>query len=84
MYVAFLQYRIKRLHSVDNIFIGHDAAQAKKFAAETFHVKKPLEQEAEGSAEGDDDDEPSALLDKIRLRVYEFIRMSSPPIHDKR
>jgi len=59
----------------DNIFVGHDAAQAKKFAAETYHVKKPLEQEAEGSAEGDDDDEPSALLDKIRLKVYEFIHL---------
>lgn len=62
---------------VDNIFIGHDAAQAKKFAAETFHVKKPLEQAAEGSDDSEDDDEPSALVDKIRLKVYEFIRESS-------
>lgn len=59
----------------DNIFIGHDAAQAKKFASETFHVKKPLEQAAEGSADEDDDDEPSALVDKIRLKVYEFIHL---------
>jgi hypothetical protein len=35
-----------------------------------------LEQEAEGSAETEDDDEPSALVDKIRLKVYEFIRKS--------
>lgn len=62
------------MYAVDNIFVGHDAAQAKKFAAETFHVKKPLEQAAEGSADEDDDDEPSALVDKIRLKVYEFIR----------
>ncbi|NXD32345.1 CALX protein, partial [Spelaeornis formosus] len=28
----------------DNIFIGHDEAQAKAFAKETYHVKKPIEQ----------------------------------------
>ena len=60
---------------VDNIFIGHDEAQAKSFAKETFHVKKPIEQEAEGSTpEVEDDEEASTLIDKIRLRVYEFIR----------
>ena len=59
--------------SVDNIFVGHDAAAAKKFADETYHVKKAVEKEAEGSSD-DDDEEPTTLLDKARLRVYEFIR----------
>lgn len=58
----------------DNILIGHDEAEAKKFAKETFHVKKPIEQEAEGSAPDEDDEEAETLVDKIRLRVYEFIR----------
>lgn len=59
----------------DNIFVGHDAAAAKTFAKETYHVKKPVEQEAEGSSPDEDDEEAGAtLVDKIRLRVYEFIR----------
>lgn len=61
--------------SVDNIYISHDPAQAKAFAEETFHVKKPIEQEAEGSAEPEEEDgEASSLVDKLRLKVYEFIR----------
>lgn len=66
--------------SVDNIYVGHDAAEAKAFAKETYHVKKPIEQEAEGSKEDSDDDDessPSRLLDKIRLRIYEFTRQLS-------
>ncbi|KAK1923820.1 ER-associated protein catabolism-related protein [Papiliotrema laurentii] len=60
----------------DNIFIGHDEAQAKAFAKETYHVKKPIEQEAEGSAPEEDDEEGSTLVDKVRLRVYEFIHLA--------
>ncbi|EIW72285.1 calnexin [Tremella mesenterica] len=58
----------------DNIYISHDPEEAKAFAKETFHVKKPIEKEAEGSAE-DEDEEPSTLLDKIRLKIYEFIHL---------
>ncbi|OCF37028.1 calnexin [Kwoniella heveanensis BCC8398] len=60
----------------DNIFVGHDASQAKKFADETFHVKKPIEKAAEGSLEDEDLDQPSTLVDKIRLKVYEFIHLA--------
>lgn len=61
----------------DNIFIGHDEAAAKEFAKETYHVKKPIEQEAEGSAPDEEDvEEGSTLVDKIRLRVYEFIHLA--------
>jgi calnexin len=49
---------------------------AKKFAEETYHVKKPIEKEAEGSVEEDDEDAASTLVDKVRLKVYEFIRES--------
>ncbi|GFZ50221.1 Calnexin homolog [Saitozyma sp. JCM 24511] len=59
----------------DNIFVGHDEAAAKKFADETFHVKRPIEKEAEGSAEEEEELEPSTLVDKIRLKVYEFIHL---------
>ncbi|TYJ56812.1 hypothetical protein B9479_002422 [Cryptococcus floricola] len=59
----------------DNLYIGHDVDQAKKFAAETFHVKKPLEKAAEGSTE-DDDDEPETLVDQVRLKIYEFINLA--------
>lgn len=37
-------------------------------------MKKPIEQEAEGSAPDEDEEEAETLVDKIRLRVYEFIR----------
>lgn len=61
------------------MYIGHDAAQAKKFAEETYHVKKPIEKEAEGSNE-DELEEPSSLIDKVQLKVYEFLRkLPSPP-----
>jgi len=65
-----------RFGLVDNIFIGHDVAAAKEFAKETYHLKKPIEQEAEGSAPEDDDAEAESLIDKARLKVYEFIRES--------
>ncbi|ORX38009.1 ER-associated protein catabolism-related protein [Kockovaella imperatae] len=56
----------------DNIYVGHSEEDAKEFAKTTYHVKKPIEQAAEGSV--DEDEEPSGLVDKIRLRVYEFLR----------
>lgn len=55
----------------DNIYIGTDPAEAKKFADETFHVKKPIEQAAEGSTP-DDDEANLSLSDKVRLKIYEF------------
>ena len=61
-------------HAVDNIFVGHNEADAKAFAQSTYHVKKPLEQAAEGSSSDDDDAEPTGIVDKLRLRMYEFIR----------
>lgn len=60
---------------VDNILISHDPEDAKRLAKETFHIKKPIEQEAEGSApEEEDEEEKISTLDKYRLRVYEFLR----------
>ena len=63
---------VHRSSAVDNIYISHDPEEAKKFAQDTYHVKKPLEKAAEGSEE--EDEEPSTLVDKIRLKVYEFLR----------
>ncbi|ADV22283.1 calnexin [Cryptococcus gattii Ru294] len=60
----------------DNLYIGHDAAQAKKFAEETYHVKKPIEKEAEGSNE-EELEEPSSLVDKVQLKVYEFLHLAT-------
>lgn len=65
------------METVDNILIGHDAAEAKSLAKETYHVKKAIEKEAEGSVDADEDVQATTLLDKARLRVYEFIRESS-------
>jgi len=60
----------------DNIFVGHDAAAAKEFAKETFHVKKPIENEAAGAVDEDVEEEPSTLVDKARLKVYEFVHLA--------
>ena len=40
-------------------------------------MKKPIEKDAEGSAEVDDEDTPITMIDNIRLKVFEFIRESS-------
>jgi calnexin len=62
--------------SVDNIYVGHDAADAKKFASETYHVKKAIEKELEGSDSDEIEIQPKTLLEKVQLKVYEFIRES--------
>lgn len=60
----------------DNIFIGHDEKQAKKFAEETYDIKRPIEMEAEGSVEEDDESAPEGLVDKIRFRIDEFVNLA--------
>ncbi|KAK4684067.1 calnexin, partial [Tremellales sp. Uapishka_1] len=59
----------------DNIYVGHSADEAKQLAKETYHVKKAIEREAEGSVEEDEGEEPTTLLDRLRLKVYEFIEL---------
>lgn len=48
----------------DNIYIGHDEAQAKTFQKETFDIKKPNEEAAEKAAKpaADDKKSPSDLV----------------------
>jgi hypothetical protein len=58
---------------VDNIYVGHSTADAESLAKETYHVKKAIEKEAEGSLD-DEDNESISILDKVQLKVYEFIR----------
>jgi calnexin len=67
---------------VDNVYVGHDAADAKKFAAETFHVKKPIEKEAEGSDSDEIELEAKTLLEKVQLKVYEFMRQFTCLLND--
>lgn len=67
----------------DNLYIGHSLEHAKKLAAETFDIKKPLERLAasvieklEGKDDEDDDDEVSFKDDPvsfIRNRVLSFV-----------
>lgn len=61
-------------HSVDNIYVGHSTADAENLAKETYHVKKAIEKEAEGSLDDEEDEDSMSLLDKTQLKVYEFIR----------
>lgn len=61
----------------DNLYIGHDENEAKKLAKETFHVKLPLEKEAEGSVEENEDEETGlTFADKARLRLFQFINLA--------
>ena len=63
----------------DNIYVGHSVEDAKKLAAETFEVKKPLEVAADKPATADDEDDEDAITFKddpvsfIRTRVISFI-----------
>jgi calnexin len=59
----------------DNLYIGHDEKQAADFAKETFAIKRPIELEAEGISE-DDDDAPDGLVDKLRLKADQFIALA--------
>lgn len=61
----------------DNLYVGHSVEDAKKLAAETFEVKKPLESKAdtpEGANEDEDEvsvkDDPIAF---IRTKVLDFV-----------
>ncbi|KAF9524095.1 Calreticulin family-domain-containing protein [Crepidotus variabilis] len=61
----------------DNIYVGHSAEDAKKLAAETFEVKKPLEvAQDKPTASEDDEETPSFKEDPvsfIRSHVVSFV-----------
>jgi len=61
----------------DNIYVGHSAEFAKKLAAETFEIKKPLETAADKSETDDEEEEKISFKDDpvsfIRSRVLSFI-----------
>lgn len=63
----------------DNIYIGHSVEDAKAFAAETFEVKKPLENATDKVDTPEDEDDESAVSFKedpigfIRQRILAFV-----------
>ncbi|EPQ30346.1 uncharacterized protein PFL1_01872 [Pseudozyma flocculosa PF-1] len=62
----------------DNIYVGHDPAQARDFAKETFDVKLPIEQNKEEStkaeaAAADKLAEGAGFVDQVRGTVNTFI-----------
>jgi len=62
----------------DNLYVGHSPEDAKKLAAETFEVKKPLEVAADKPIATEDDEEESISFKEdpisfIRTRVLSFI-----------
>jgi hypothetical protein len=61
----------------DNIYVGHSAEDAKKLAAETFEIKKPLEVAADKPLVEDEEEEKISFKDDpvsfIRNRVLVFI-----------
>ncbi|KAJ7116809.1 Calreticulin family-domain-containing protein [Mycena crocata] len=65
----------------DNIYVGHSPEDAKAFAAETFEIKKPLENAA-SKPDADDDDDDSEVSFKedpvafIRQKVFTFIDLA--------
>jgi calnexin len=64
-----MKRRTELKYLVDNIYVGHSAEDAKKFASETFHVKKPIEKELEGSDSDDIEIEAKTLVEKVQLNV---------------
>ena len=61
----------------NNIYVGHSVEDAKKLAAETFEIKKRLEDKAEAPEQTDEDDGEVSLKDDpvgfIRFKVLDFI-----------
>lgn len=62
----------------DNLYVGHSPEDAKKLAAETFEVKKPLEVAADKPVAAEDEEEESISfkddpISFIRTRVISFI-----------
>ena len=62
----------------DNIYVGHSAEDAKRLAAETFEIKKPLEVAADKPLAADDDEEEKISFKEgpvsfLRNRVLGFI-----------
>lgn len=47
----------------DNIYVGHSAADAKKLAAETFHIKKKIEDEEAEKAKPKEDETTTDSID---------------------
>ncbi|KAF5384805.1 hypothetical protein D9615_001092 [Tricholomella constricta] len=58
----------------DNLYIGHSIEDAKRFASETFDVKKPLESAAAKSATPDDDEEDESTTPSFKEDPINFIR----------
>ncbi|KAF8640421.1 hypothetical protein AX17_000087 [Amanita inopinata Kibby_2008] len=64
----------------DNLYVGHSVEDAKKLAAETFEVKKPLEAKAAEKAPAADEEEESDIpsfkedpVGFIRQKVFAFV-----------
>ena len=57
---------------VDNIFVGHDAADAKALAKETFHVKRAFEKDADELDDEEDAEGKLRFQDVIKLKLMQF------------
>jgi hypothetical protein len=57
--------------TVDNIFVGHDASDAKALAKETFHVKRTFEKDAE-ELEDEEIEGKIGYQDLIKLKLMQF------------
>ena len=68
----------------DNLYIGHSVDDAKKLAAETYEVKKKIEDEAKKANEKAEDEEAGDIqtvfkddpVGFIREKVFEFIELA--------
>ena len=66
----------------DNIYVGHSEDDAKKLAAETFDVKKPLEEAENKKATkiDEEDEEPKTFKEDpvafIRQKVLDFVEVA--------
>ena len=60
---------------VDNIYVGHSADDAKKFAKETYHIKHAGELAEDGDADEDEENKLSTI-DTLKLKVYQFASKS--------
>lgn len=61
----------------NNIYVGHSLEDAKKLAAETFEIKKRLEDKAEAPEDTNEDDSEALFKEDpvgfIRSKVLDFV-----------
>lgn len=66
----------------DNIYVGHNSADAKALAKETYHLKRVVEKEVEGIEDDEEADTKLRFQDLAKLKLLQFRNLfNQDPMH---